>query len=157
MFRQVHYKFKNKSESYTQVRGIRDKFRICESPRSKRFPEVTTVKSLYSGHLRFLKKVSSRGKCPLYRVLNFLEEEIFNRQKSASKNSFHSNEFVGHVPLYWSELGNKFLKFPSHHIRVVVTGKRVNRRIGLGLERCQLITFFMETIALSNTFKNLET
>ena len=25
-------------------------------------------------------------------------------------------------------------KFPNHHIRVVVTGKRVNRGIGLGLE-----------------------
>ena len=47
-------------------------------------------------------------------------------------DSFHSNKVVGHVPLYWSELANKCLKFPNHHVRVVVTGKRVNRGIGLG-------------------------
>ena len=49
-------------------------------------------------------------------------------------DSFHSNEVAGHVPLYWSELTNKCLKFPNHQICVVVTGKRVNRGIGLGLE-----------------------
>ena len=49
-------------------------------------------------------------------------------------NGFHSNKVVGHVPLYWSELANKFLQFPNHQIRVVVTGKRVNRGIGLELE-----------------------
>ena len=41
---------------------------------------------------------------------------------------------MGHVPLYLSESANKFLKFRNHHIRVVVTGKEVNRSIGLGLE-----------------------
>ena len=41
-------------------------------------------------------------------------------------DSFHSNKLVGHVPLYWSELANKFVKFPNHHNRVVGTGKRVN-------------------------------
>ena len=41
--------------------------------------------------------------------------------------------FIG-VPLYWSELANKFLEFPNHNIPVVVTGKRVSRVIGLGLE-----------------------
>ena len=49
-------------------------------------------------------------------------------------DSFHSNKVVRHVPLYWSESANKFLKFPNHHIRAVVAGKRVNRGIGLGLE-----------------------
>ena len=49
-------------------------------------------------------------------------------------DSFHSNKVVGHIPLYWSEFANKFLKFPSHHICVVVTGKNVNRGIDLGLE-----------------------
>ena len=38
-------------------------------------------------------------------------------------DSFHS-----------TELANKFLKLPNHHNRVVVTRKRVNRDIGLGLE-----------------------
>lgn len=41
---------------------------------------------------------------------------------------------VGHVPLYWSELAFKFLQFPNHSIRVTVTGKRVNRGAGMGLE-----------------------
>ena len=31
-----------------------------------------TVKPAYSGHLRFLKKVSAITRCPLYRVLDFL-------------------------------------------------------------------------------------
>ena len=41
---------------------------------------------------------------------------------------------VGHVPLYWSKLAFKFLQFQNHSIRVAVTGKRVNRGAGLGLE-----------------------
>ena len=40
---------------------------------------------------------------------------------------------VVEVPLYWSELANKFGKVPNHHICVAVTGKRVNGGIGLGL------------------------
>ena len=35
--------------------------------------KIYTVKPLYSGHLRFLKKVSAIMKCPLYTVLDFLE------------------------------------------------------------------------------------
>ena len=41
---------------------------------------------------------------------------------------------VGHIPLYWSKLAFKFLQFQNHSIRVAVTGKRVNRGAGLGLE-----------------------
>ena len=41
---------------------------------------------------------------------------------------------MGHVPLYWGELANKVLKFLNHHVRVVVTGKRANRGIGVGQE-----------------------
>ena len=41
---------------------------------------------------------------------------------------------VGHVPLYWSKLAFKFLQFQNHSIRVAVTGKRVNRGAGLGIE-----------------------
>ena len=60
---------------------------------------------------------------------------------------------MGHVPLYWSELANKFLKFPNHPIRVVLTGKRVSRGSGLGLE-LPLDYFFMEAIELLNGLKN---
>ena len=49
-------------------------------------------------------------------------------------DSFHLNKVVGHVPLYWSELANRILKFLNHHIPVIVTGKRTNRGICLGLE-----------------------
>ena len=38
-----------------------------------------TVKPLYSGYLRFLKKVSAIRRCPLYRVLNFFEEKYHIR------------------------------------------------------------------------------
>ena len=38
-------------------------------------------------------------------------------------DSFHSNKIVGHVPLYWSELANKFLKSPIYRIRVIVISK----------------------------------
>ena len=38
-------------------------------------------------------------------------------------DSLHSKKVVGHIPLYWSELANKFLKFPNHHICVVFRKK----------------------------------
>ena len=49
-------------------------------------------------------------------------------------DSFHLEKVLGHIRFYWSELVNKFLKFPNHYIRVIVTGKRVNRGVGLALE-----------------------
>ena len=48
---------------------------------------------------------------------------------------------------------NKFLTFPNHYIRCVVTGKSVNRGIGLGLEM-PVDYFFTETMDLSNGLKN---
>ena len=41
---------------------------------------------------------------------------------------------MGYISFYWSELANKFLNFLNHNVRAVVTGKKVNRSIGLGLE-----------------------
>ena len=41
---------------------------------------------------------------------------------------------VGHIPLYWNKLAFKFLQFKNYSIRVAVTGKRVNRGVGFGLE-----------------------
>ena len=52
-------------------------------------------------------------------------------------------KIVGHVPLNWSKVASKFLPFTNHHIRVKVTGKRVNRGVGLGLE-IPANYFFME-------------
>ena len=45
-----------------------------------------------------------------------------------------SKKIVGHVLLDWSKVASKFLQLTNHHIRVEVTGKRVNRSVGLGLE-----------------------
>ena len=45
-----------------------------------------------------------------------------------------SKKIVRHVPLNWSKVASKFLQFTNHHIRVEVTGKRVNHGVGLGFE-----------------------
>ena len=68
-------------------------------------------------------------------------------------DSFYSNKAMGHVPLYWSESADKFLKFRNRHIRVVAICKRVNRGFVSDM-RYQLITFFMMIIELSNGLKN---
>ena len=41
---------------------------------------------------------------------------------------------VGHVPLNYAPIFNKFLSLPNHHIPCCVTGKRMNRGGGFGLE-----------------------
>ena len=41
---------------------------------------------------------------------------------------------VGHVSFNWSKLAAKFLQCPNRRIRIVVTGKRVNRSADFGLE-----------------------
>ena len=45
-----------------------------------------------------------------------------------------SKMIVGYLPLNWSKVASKFLQLTNHQIRVEVTGKRVNRCVGLGLE-----------------------
>ena len=69
--------------------------------------------------------------------LHFEEEKDNDYDKHAVAiifDSFHSNKVVQHVPLCWSESANKFLKVLCHHIRVDVSGRRVNGDIDLGLE-----------------------
>ena len=59
-----------------------------------------------------------------------------------------SKNVVGHVPFNWSKLAAKFLQFPNHRIRVIVTGKQVNRSAGFGLkipvDYCIFYEFFTE-------------
>ena len=45
-----------------------------------------------------------------------------------------SKNVVGHVPFNWGKLVAKFLQFPNHQVRVVVTGMLVNRGAEFGLE-----------------------
>ena len=40
----------------------------------------------------------------------------------------------GHIPFLYSSTFKKFLFLPNHTIRVLVTGKRINRGTGYGLE-----------------------
>ena len=54
---------------------------------------------------------------------------------------FKREEVVGHVPLFLSKTLNKFLHLPGLHASCKVTGTRINRRIGVGLEIPIEITF----------------
>ena len=45
-----------------------------------------------------------------------------------------SKKIVGHVLLNWSKEASEFLQLTNQGVRVEVTGKRVNRGVGLGLE-----------------------
>ena len=57
---------------------------------------------------------------------------------------------MGHVPANFSKLFSRFLDFPHHTIRAEVTGRRVNRGAGYGLEIPVRYTFYgkIETINL---------
>ena len=64
-----------------------------------------------------------------------------------------SKKIVGHVPLSWSKVTSNFLQFTNHHIHVEVTGKRVNRGLGLALE-IPVNYFFMEMLRVKTWMKN---
>ena len=53
-----------------------------------------------------------------------------------------SKEVVGHVPFNWSNLAAKFVQFPNHRIRIVVTGKR---GAAFGLEKPVDYSFYADT------------
>ena len=48
---------------------------------------------------------------------------------------------VGHVPLFLSKTLNKFLRLPGSYASCKVTGTRINREIGVGLDIPIEITF----------------
>ena len=50
------------------------------------------------------------------------------------RDNMINRRVVGHVPLIYSEVFRKFLSLPGHKVRCRVTGKHVNRGLGLGLE-----------------------
>ena len=54
---------------------------------------------------------------------------------------FRWEEVVGHVPLFLSKTLNKFLRLPGSYGSYKVTGTRINRGIGVGLEIPIEITF----------------
>ena len=63
---------------------------------------------------------------------------------------------VGHVPFLYSSLFKKFLSLPNHTIRVLVTGKRINRGAGYGLEIPVDYVFNGNEKALQWAKKNLD-
>ena len=63
-----------------------------------------------------------------------LKPESDNEHDSFAVAVLLEGKVVGHVPMNLSKLFNKFLKIPSCTIRCKVTGKRVNRGAGYGLE-----------------------
>ena len=52
-------------------------------------------------------------------------------------------KIVGYVSLNWSKMAPKFLQITNYHIRLEVTGKRVNYGVEEGIE-IPLNYFFME-------------
>ena len=62
-----------------------------------------------------------------------------------------SKKIVVHIPFNWSKLASMFLKVPSSCLHGTVTGKRVNRGVGLGLEIPMDYTFYVD--ALEKAFK----
>ena len=56
-------------------------------------------------------------------------------------------EAVGHVPLFLSKTLNKILRLPGSYVSCKVTGTRINRGIGVGLEIPIEITFVRKETA----------
>ena len=72
----------------------------------------------------------------------------------------HSNHtgprVVAHIPFLYSSKFEKFLSLPNHTIRVLVTGKRINRSSGYGLEIPVEYVFNGNEKALQWATKNLD-
>ena len=72
----------------------------------------------------------------------------------------HSNyigpRVVGHVPFLYSSTFKKFLSLQNHTMRVLVTGKRINRVAGYGLEIPVEYVFNGNEKALQWAKKNLD-
>ena len=60
---------------------------------------------------------------------------------------FKQEEVVEHVPLFLRIMLNKFLRLPGSYTSCKVTGTRINREIGVGLEIPNEITFVWKETA----------
>ena len=63
---------------------------------------------------------------------------------------------VGHVPFLYSSTFKKFISLPNHTIRVLVTGGRINRSAGYGLEIPVEYVYNSNEEALQWAKKNLD-
>ena len=63
------------------------------------------------------------------------DDSIHEKNVLAAIHSNHIRPRVGdHVPFLYFSTFKKFLSLPKHKIKVLVTGKRINRCAGYGLE-----------------------
>ena len=67
-----------------------------------------------------------------------------------------SKMIVGHVPLNWSKVASKFLQLTNHHIRVEVTGKRVNRGVWIGTRNTCKLFFYGDASVITWVNNSLE-
>ena len=85
-------------------------------------------------------------------MLQIGDDSLFCRRELSSEydeytaaivaiDHFKREEVVGHVPLFLSKTLNKFLRLPGSYASCKVTGKRINRGIGVELEIPVEITF----------------
>ena len=83
------------------------------------------------------------------------EREEHNEKESRCNymNDWVLKKIVGHVPLNWNKVSSKFLQFTNHHIRVEVTGKRVNPLCWIRTRNTSKL-FFMEMQELWTWVKN---
>ena len=85
------------------------------------------------------------------------DDNIHDKNLVAVINSNHIGPpVVGHVPFLYSSTFKKFLSLPNHTIRVLVTGKRINRSSGYGLEIPVEYVFNGNEKALQWAKKNLD-
>ena len=85
------------------------------------------------------------------------DDNIHDKNLVAVINSNHIGPpVVGHVPFLYSSTFKKFLSLPNHTIRVLVTGKRINRSSGYGLEIPVEYVFNGNEKALQWVKKNLD-
>lgn len=62
------------------------------------------------------------------------KREIENPHDKYAVSIIRNSDVVGHAPLSFSKIFSKFLSLPGCTISSTVTGKRVNRGAGFGLE-----------------------
>ena len=85
------------------------------------------------------------------------DDNIHDENTVAVIHSNHTGpHVVGQVPFLYSSTFKNFLSLPNHTIRVLVTGKRINRGTGYGLEIPVEYVFNGNEKALQWAKKNLD-
>ena len=86
--------------------------------------------------------------CPRSVTILYFVKENLAMNAIVAIDHFKLEEVVGHVPLFLSKTLNKFLRLPGSSASHKVTGTRINRGIGVGLEVLTEITFVGKETAI---------